>query len=83
MTINSFYDSQFYASINHYTGTRGNQSMQVPRCDITCPSPCSMLLQLPKSCGRFMSISITMHVQMHVHNGIKISSLRTYVAMYN
>ena len=41
MTINSCHDSQFHTSVNHHTGTRGNQSMHMPRCDITCPLPCS------------------------------------------
>ena len=40
MTIHSFHDSQFYAMINH-ADTCGNQSMHMPRCDITCISPCS------------------------------------------
>ena len=31
-----------------------------------------------KRCDQFMFISITMHIQMHVHNGSKISSLRSY-----
>ena len=41
MTINSFHDSQFHALVNHHTSTLGKQSMHVPRCDITCPLPCS------------------------------------------
>ena len=40
MTINSFHDSQFYASVNHHTGKYGNQSMHVRRCDITWHLPC-------------------------------------------
>ena len=41
MTMNSCHDSQFHALVNHHTGTRGNQSMHMPRWDITCLSPCS------------------------------------------
>ena len=41
MTINSCHDSQFHALVTHHTSIRGNQSMHVPRCDITCPLPCS------------------------------------------
>ena len=34
-------------------------------------------------CGRFKFISITIHIQMHVHNGIKIFSLYVVINMYS
>ena len=40
--------------------------------------PYVMLLQLPKKGVADLFASITMHVQMHVHNGSKNFSLRSY-----
>ena len=76
MTMNSFYDSQFYASINHHTDTRRSQSMHCH--DVISRDLPHAAVATQKWCGQFMFISITIHVQMHVDNGSKISSLCSY-----
>ena len=56
-----------------------NQNTCCAGCDIMCYLPCSHIsCGYPKRCGWFMFISITMHVQRHVHIGIKIFFLRSY-----
>ena len=69
MTINSFNDSQFYASINHNTGIPGTWKPINARATLLYHMPITMPLWLPKKVCMF--ISNTMHVQMHVHTGIK------------